>query len=93
MGQTETSDLLDVLEGTWEEIARQASRLAGKRLRVQILENGHAEGEASARLFYATATREERVRALREYAASHHCEAPVLSGEAISQESIYFGEE
>jgi hypothetical protein len=30
-----------VWEGTWEEIAQHADRLAGKRLRVEVLENGH----------------------------------------------------
>ncbi|CAN5259482.1 hypothetical protein BH20ACI1_BH20ACI1_12990 [soil metagenome] len=28
-----------VLEGTWEEIARQASRFAGRKVRVTILED------------------------------------------------------
>ncbi len=29
----------DVLEGTWEEIAKHANRLAGKKLRVEVLED------------------------------------------------------
>ena len=32
---------------------------------------------------------EEKVRALREWAASHSLDSPVLSDEAISRESIY----
>ncbi|MCC6328310.1 MAG: hypothetical protein IT174_07330 [Acidobacteria bacterium] len=28
-----------ILEGTWEEIAKQANRLAGKKLRVEVLED------------------------------------------------------
>lgn len=37
------------LEGTWEEIARQAEKLAGKRVRLTILGdewNGEASGDA-----------------------------------------------
>jgi hypothetical protein len=82
-----------ILEGTWEEITRHAVRLAGKRVRVEVLENGSTAEEVSQLPFYATATREERVRALREWAASHTNTAPLLSEEAICRESIYFGGE
>ena len=30
----------EVFEGTWEEIARQAGRLARKRVRLVVIENG-----------------------------------------------------
>ncbi len=87
-----------VLEGTWEEIQRQGEHLAGKRLRVHVLENGLG-GETGpgdethpSQPFYATATPAERARAFREWAESHSRETPVLSDDAISRESIYFGE-
>jgi hypothetical protein len=30
-----------IFEATWEELTQQADRLAGKRLRVEVLDNGH----------------------------------------------------
>ena len=83
----------DILEGTWEEIAGQAGHLAGRRVRVEVIENGLRGQEAEPLPFYATATKEERVRALREWAASHLLDTVFLSDDAISRDSIYFGEE
>ena len=82
-----------IVEGTWEEIARQADRFAGKLLRVEVLENGQETVESLAPPFYATATPEERAQAILEWGRSHAPRnAPPLSDEAISRESIYFGE-
>jgi hypothetical protein len=82
-----------IIEGTWEEIARQADLLAGKRLRVEVLENGHETLETARLAFYATATPQERAQAFVEWARSHKPRnAPPLSDEAISRESIYSGE-
>jgi hypothetical protein len=81
-----------ILEGPWEEILRQGDRLAGTRVRLEILE-GEPNGSGEPLPFYATATPEERVRALREWAESHGRDTPCLSDEAISRESIYFGED
>jgi len=74
-------------------VTRQGDRLAGKRVRVKLLEDGHGPGATEPLLFYATATREEWIHALREYAASQRRDATCLSDEAISRESIYFADE
>src|SRR5438874_643529 len=92
-GKAEMSATRHIVEGTWEEISRQAESFAGKLLRVEVLDNGQAIPEEGKLPFHATATKEERIRALREYAASHRGDGPPLSDEAISRESIYFGEE
>jgi hypothetical protein len=93
MSETEMSSSRQILEGTWEEIAQQADRLAGKRVRVEVLENGQADAGSAALPFYATATPEERAQAILEWGRSHAPrDAPPLSDEAISRESIYFGE-
>lgn len=47
----------------------------------------------SSRPFYETATPDEWVRAFREWAASHHHNAPPLSDYAVSRESMYEDEE
>jgi len=79
-----------VLEGTSEEIAQQADRLSGKRVRVMVLENGQGAAEGETLPFYATASPEERARAVVEWGHSHKARnAPPLSDEAISRESIY----
>ncbi len=78
-----------VFEATWEELPRQGERLAGKRLRVEILEHGEGAGEGQDLPFHATATPQERARAYREWAASHSRDTPLLSDAAISRESIY----
>ena len=80
------------IEGTWEEIARQADTLAGKRLFVTVLENGQSESP-TPELPDNTASRgPDRARAFREWAESHSRDSPILSDDAISRESIYFGE-
>jgi hypothetical protein len=82
-----------ILEGPWEEILRQGDRLAGTRVRLEILE-GEPNGSGEPPPFYATATPEERAKAFVEWARSHPVhEGPPLSDEAISRESIYFGED
>lgn len=71
-----------VFEGTWEEVAKQADQLAGKRVRVTVLpvESDHTGGGAGA----------ERARAFREWASSHprRRDTP-LPDEALSRGSIY----
>ena len=84
---------LQILEGTWEEIAQQADLLAGKRVRLFVLDNGQEAADGDKRPLHASASKQERIRALREWAASHRRDVPPLSDEAISRESIYFGEE
>jgi hypothetical protein len=86
----ETIHNRDIFEGTWEEIARHADRFRGKRLRVEVLENGQDATEDAALPFHATATPEERARAILAWGRSHAPRnAPPLSNEAISRESIY----
>lgn len=78
-----------VIEGTWEEVARQSDRLAGKRVRVIVIENGQ-EPCAEANLpFYATATSEERAQAWEDWCALPRPQVRPLSDEAISRQSIY----
>ena len=82
-----------VFEGTWEEVARQADRFAGRHVRLVVVENDQEEVTGAAPPFYATATPEERAQAVLEWGRSHAPRnAPALSDEAISRESIYFGE-
>src|SRR5207249_3838755 len=78
-----------VLEGTWEEIARQGERLAGRRVRLEVLESGQEATEASELPFYATATAAERARAWEEWCRLPRPRVPPLSDQAISRESIY----
>ncbi len=79
-----------ILEGTWEEIARQGERLAGKRVRLEVLESGREEAQEPGLPFYATATPEERAQAFIEWGRSHApSNHPPLSDEVISRESIY----
>jgi hypothetical protein len=81
---------VQVLGGTWEEIAGQADRLTGKRVRVEVFEDGSQEPAAAELPFYATATPAERAQAYRDWAYSHQPRnAPPLSDEAISRETIY----
>jgi hypothetical protein len=78
-----------IFEGTWEEVARQADRLAGKRVRLIVVDNGHEEPAEAELPFYATATPEERARAWDEWCGLPRPHVPPLSEEAISRESIY----
>lgn len=75
-----------IIEGTWEQIATQSDRLAGKWVRVMVYENGDDTLRHPA---YVCATPDERAQAFREWAESHSHETPILSDEAISRESIY----
>ena len=45
--------------------------------------------ETQERHFYETASPEERLQAIKEWAESHSHDTPILSDEAISRESIY----
>lgn len=83
-----------IYSGTWEEIAQHADELRGKRVRLVVLEDVTEEGEQSQLPFWATATPEERAQSIIEWGMGHKPRnAPPLSVEAISRESIYFGEE
>ena len=85
----EITQPVHVLEGTWEQIAEQADRLAGKRLRVEVFENGAPGPDGAGLPFYATATPAERARAWREWCDRPRRPVPPLSDEAISRETIY----
>ena len=78
-----------ILEGTWEEVAQQAAGLAGKRVRLVVVENGPGESPEAALPFHATATPAERAHAWEEWCALPRPTVPPLSDEAISRESIY----
>jgi hypothetical protein len=66
-----------VLEGTWEEVSREASSLTGKRVRVTVLEDGPQE-----------LTLEEQERLLDELAAIN-AHLPPLPEEAMTRAAIY----
>lgn len=90
--ETEMSTTRDFLEGTWEQINRQAGRLAGKWLRVEVLEKSHAP-EAEPLQFHATASPEAQSQAILEWGYGHAPRnAHPLSDEAISRDSIYSDE-
>src|SRR5688572_33356402 len=76
----------DVLEGTWEDIVRHADRLAGKRVRLVVVDSGEAASPMAA-------ASGERERAWNEWCAAPRPKTPPLSEEAISRESIYSREQ
>jgi len=78
-----------VFEGTWEDVVRQADRLAGKRVRLVVVESGQDRGAEPTSPCYATATPEERVRAWDEWCSLPRPQAPLLSDYAVSREGIY----
>ena len=75
------SDLLTpptrVLEGTWEEVSSQGPSLAGKRVRVTVLEDAQPE-----------LTLEEQERLLDELAAIN-AHLPPLPEDAMTRAAIY----
>jgi hypothetical protein len=78
-----------VLEGTWEEVAGQAKLFAGKRVRLTVISDDAAQDLSSPPLL----SPEARARDFRTWAASHPARTgPVLTDEAMSRESIYFGD-
>ncbi len=77
-----------VFEGTLEELSKQFGGLRGKRLRLIVLDN-EVQRATSSEPFYKTATPEEWTAAFSEWAASHPRNAPLLSDEAVSRESMY----
>lgn len=79
-----------LMEGTWEEVSQHAGQLAGKRVRLEVIEHPRQPVSEPARPFYATATPEERAQAFITWGMSHTPRgAPPLSDEAISRGSIY----
>lgn len=85
----ETPAAHQIIEGTWEEISHYASRLAGKRVRLLVLDGGDPP-ISNRQPFHQTATPEEWSQAFREWSNSHSPRnAPPLSDEAISRETIY----
>ena len=78
-----------VFEGTWEEVSMQGDQLAGKRVRLVVVDDGERETARASLPFYATATPEERAQAILKWGRDHTPRnAPPLSDEAISRESI-----
>ncbi len=83
-----------VFEGPWEEVSREAGQLSGKRVRLELLESPLEPPSGEASPFHATATPEARAEAFIAWGKSHAPRnAPPLSDEAISRESIYASEE
>lgn len=80
-----------IYEGTLEEItARYGAELAGRKLKVIVEEDQPVISEMEHPL-YETATPQEWIQALRDWASSHPLDTPLLSDEAISRDSIYEG--
>lgn len=73
---------MQILEGTWEDIVARESELAGKRLKVFVVE----ELDLSEPQPQDATTRSRNFLA---WAESHRCDVPPLSDEAISRETIY----
>lgn len=67
-----------VIEGPWDEIARRGAELAGKRVRLTVLEEPPPAGVSL----------DEQERILDELAA-RFAHLPPLPEEAFSRESIY----
>ena len=78
----------NVIVGTWEEIARHAEELAGKRLQVTILDDDAFDLSGEDRSFAATATNEEWLRML-DAVAEENRGLPVLSDDAFDRETLY----
>jgi hypothetical protein len=91
-----------VVEGTWEEIARQAEQFSGKRVRLMVLREaedaaaehgpGPLEGTPDGARFYRTATPEE-FRSAFDSLAEGMEGLPVLPPEAFERESLYADDE
>jgi hypothetical protein len=81
---------LHELEGTWEEIARHAPELSGKRVRLTVLppRPPHVDRDH----FYFRSTPEEFRKALEEI-AQQYGHVPPLPDEAFDRESIYAEDE
>ena len=76
-----------VLEGTWEEIARHAEELAGRRLRVTVLKEAPTAPADPNHSFF-TSSPEERERTLDEHACRFK-DLPGLPHEAFDRETLY----
>lgn len=77
-----------VIEGTWEDVMRQADQLAGKQVRLVVIDSRQEPAMGSSPL-YATASPEERVRAWNEWCLLPRPQVPPLSDHAVSREAIY----
>jgi hypothetical protein len=78
-----------IIEGTWEQINRQAGHLAGKWLRVEVVEN-RPEPERTSPPTHATASPDAQAQAILDWGYGHPPrDAAPLSDDAISRESIY----
>lgn len=81
------------------QVSPETAALLSARARVQglsedeylkgLLLNGSAKEPARERHFQETATPEEWIAALNEWAASHDPNTPALSIEDVSRETIY----
>lgn len=80
-----------VLEGLWEDVARQDEKLRGRYVRVEVIEA--VERHETPLPNYMTMTPEENAQAIRDwgYNRPQRSGSP-LSEEAVSRESIYLGE-
>ena len=77
-------------EGIWEEVALNAKRFAGKRVRVSIIPDDEAM-PVPQRPLYETMNAGDWSAAFAEWAADHDRSAPLLSDEAMSRDTITQG--
>lgn len=79
---------LEVLEGRWEEIERQASSLAGKRVRLVILPDVPVEAARPTAHPVDLEAAKARIRALDALAEKYR-NLPALPAEAFDREFLY----
>ena len=77
-----------VLEGAWEEIARESERLSGKRVRLIVLSNGEERPGTRGASLLENGTPEQVIRAL-DALADQNRHLPVPPPEALERESLY----
>ena len=71
------------LEGTWEEVLTHASDLAGRRVRVIVLDSQEQQ------TIGASDEQAEQNNAFAVFMSSTISEAPLLSDKAINRENLY----
>jgi len=78
---------ITVLEGTWEEVVKRATRFAGRRVRVTVEETPPSASDNDNRR-PAGPGPEERIRLLNRVLAMNE-RVPPVSGHAFDREHIY----
>ena len=80
------------IEGTWEEIARQAEKWPGQRFRLTVLTREDPRAQSGGAPAYLKRTSEEFQRSLDALGRGNEL-LPVLPPEAFERESLYADDE